>query len=61
MVPWRAWGIRKRERNYGRRFVSKQELVKMIECYIRYYTNQRVQRNLGVLTPVEKHMLAMAA
>ena len=33
----------------------------MIECYIRYYTNQRVQRNLGVLTPVEKHMLAMAA
>lgn len=61
MVPWRDWGILKRERNYGRRFVSKQELVKMIECYIRYYTNRRVQRNLGVLTPVEKHMLAMAA
>ncbi|MDY5039463.1 MAG: IS3 family transposase, partial [Lawsonibacter sp.] len=30
------WGILKRERYYGRRFTSKQELVQMIEQYIRY-------------------------
>ena len=28
------WGILKRERYYGKRFTSKQELVQMIECYI---------------------------
>lgn len=27
----------------------------MIENYIAYYNNSRVQRNLGVLTPMEKH------
>ncbi len=26
-----------------------------IEKYIDYYTNKRVQRNLGVLTPMEFH------
>lgn len=55
------WGILKRERYYGRRFTSKQELVRMIESYIRYYNNRRVQRSLGVLTPMEKHNLVMAA
>ena len=39
------WGILKRERYYGRRFTSKQELVQMIEHYIRYYNTRRVQRN----------------
>jgi transposase InsO family protein len=33
----------------------------MIEDYIRYYNNQRVQRNLGILTPIEKHNLYLAA
>ena len=55
------WGILKRERYYGKRFTSKQELVQMIECYIRYYNTRRVQRNLGVLTPIEKHKLCLAA
>lgn len=55
------WGILKRERYYGRRFTSKQELVQMIERYIRYYNTRRVQRNLGVLTPMEKHQLCLAA
>lgn len=55
------WGILKRERYYGRRFTSKQELVQMIDCYIRYYNTRRVQRNLGILTPMEKHQLALAA
>ena len=55
------WGILKRERYYGRRFTSKQELVKMIVRYIGYYNTRRVQRNLGVLTPMEKHLLYLAA
>ena len=55
------WGILKRERYYGKRFTSKKELVDMIENYIRYYNNHRVQRNLGVLTPMEKYNLYLAA
>lgn len=55
------WGILKRERYYGRRFTSKQELVQMIVSYIHYYNTRRVQRNLGVLTPMEKHQLCLAA
>lgn len=55
------WGILKRERYYGKRFTSKLQLVKMIEPYIHYYNNRRVQRNLGVLTPMEKHELYLAA
>ena len=52
------WGILKRESYYGKRFTSKKELVSMIEKYIRYYNTRRVQRNLGTLTPMEKHQLA---
>ena len=55
------WGILKRERYYGRRFKSKQELIRMIESYIRYYNTRRVQRKLGVLTPMEKHEQYLAA
>ena len=49
------WGILKRERYYGKRFKDKDSLVSMIEEYIEYYNNRRLQRNLGVLTPMEKH------
>lgn len=49
------WGILKRERYYGKRFTSREELVKMIDDYIVYYNNRRLQRNLGVLTPMEKN------
>jgi transposase InsO family protein len=49
------WGIIKRERYYGRRFTSRDSIVEMIEEYIDYYNNKRLQRNLGVLTPIEKH------
>lgn len=55
------WGILKRERYYGRRFTNREELVKMIENYINYYNFKRLQRNLGILTPMEKHELALAA
>jgi transposase InsO family protein len=49
------WGIIKRERYYGKRFKDKASLVMMIEEYIEYYNNRRLQRKLGVLTPIEKH------
>ena len=55
------WGILKRERYYGHRFTSKKELLNMIASYISYYNLRRVQRNLGVLTPMEKHELYFAA
>ena len=49
------WGILKRERYYGNRFTDRDSLVKMIEDYIEYYNHRRLQRNLCVLTPMEKH------
>ena len=55
------WGIIKRERYYGRRFTDRESLVRMIESYIVYYNNQRLQRNLGLLTPMQKHELYKAA
>ncbi|OPX42602.1 integrase core domain protein [Ruminiclostridium hungatei] len=55
------WGILKRERYYGRRFTCKKALARMIEEYISYYNTMRVQRNLGVLTPLEKYNLYLAA
>ena len=53
------WGILKRERYYGRRFTSKESLIQMIQNYITYCNTKRVQHNLGVLTPREKHRLAL--
>lgn len=55
------WGILKRERYYGKRFTSRISLVSMIENYIEYYNNKRLQRHLGVLTPLEKHEQYMLA
>jgi len=55
------WGILKREMYYGRQFTSKHELMRSIEAYIYYYNYERVQRNLGILTPIEKHTLYLAA
>lgn len=55
------WGILKRERYYSRRFTRKQEFVQMIVSYICYYNTRRVQRNLGVLTPMEKYQLCLTA
>lgn len=49
------WGILKRERYYGKRFESREELFAMIEDYIYYYNNKRYQRRLGVITPIEKY------
>ena len=49
------WGILKREMYYGKKFESREELVKAITEYIDYYANDRPQRGLGVLTPMEFH------
>ena len=53
MARWKDFGVfLERERYYGRRFYGKQELIQMIHNYIHYYNTGRVQRNLGVLTPM---------
>ena len=49
------WGILKREMYYRRKFTSRQELIDAIEDYITYYTYDRPQRCLGILTPSEYH------
>ena len=49
------WGILKLEMYYRRKFRSRQELVQAIEDYINYYTYERPQRRLGILTPSEFH------
>ena len=54
-------GIIKRERYYGKRFTSRASVVEMIENYIEYYNHKRLQRNLGGLTPIEKHALYLQA
>lgn len=54
-------GILKRERYYEKRFTSRETLAQMIEEYIGYYNNKRLQRNLGVLTPMEKHKMYLQA
>ncbi len=53
------WGIMKREMYYGHKFRTKDELVQAIEGYMAYYTTKRVQRNLGVLTPMEYHEMKL--
>ena len=55
------WGILKREQYYGKRFTDRASLVSMIEKFIAFYNNERVQRNLGVLTPMEKHGMYFAS
>ena len=55
------WGIIKRECYYGKRFTDRASLVAVIESYIEYYNKKRLQRNLGVLTPMEKHEQYMLA
>lgn len=55
------WGILKREHYYGRRFTSREQLVRMIQDYIVYYNFRRLQRSLGVRTPMEVHDCLQAA
>lgn len=54
-------GILKHEGYYGKSFTIREALVNMIEDYITYYNTRRLQRGLGILTPLEKHELYFAA
>ena len=48
------WGIMKCEMyHYGKRYETKEELVKAIIAWIKYYTYVRYQRRFGVRTPYE--------
>lgn len=49
------WGILKREMYYCRHFDDRNTLVTAITDYINYYNNQRLQRKLDVMTPMEYH------
>lgn len=51
------WGIIKREKYYSRKFSDRKQLIQMIEEYMEYYNNRRLQRKLGVMTPMEKKRL----
>lgn len=55
------WGILKRERYYGRRFTSREQLCRMIREYVAYYNFSRLQRRLGVHTPMEVYTQRRAA
>lgn len=47
------WGQMKREMYYGRKFTDREELLNTMENYIRYYNDERIQRKLDRLTPLE--------
>ncbi len=55
------WGILKREMYYKKKFHTREELVQAIKEYMDYYANERPQRGLGVLTPMEYHEKLLAA
>lgn len=55
------WGILKREMYYGNRYHTRDDLVKAIIDFMNYYTNERPQRGLGVLTPMEFHEKHLSA
>ena len=49
------WGILKREMYYCQHFNDRTTLIAAITDYIHYYNNQRLQRKLNVMTPMEYH------
>jgi putative transposase len=55
------WGIIKREKYYGRKYTSREELVQVITDYIDYYNCRRYQRRLFTLAPIEVYRQLMAA
>ncbi|MBQ9166817.1 MAG: IS3 family transposase [Oscillospiraceae bacterium] len=40
---------------YGKKFTSKGDLITAVESYIRYYSTERIQRKLHLMTPAEFH------
>ncbi|MGM0123636.1 hypothetical protein IGI37_001008 [Enterococcus sp. AZ194] len=49
------WGMMKREKYYGHKFVSRENWVQMISEYMDYCNNRRLQRELSVMTPMDYH------
>lgn len=47
------FGTLKSEIFYGKSFKSMEELIQKIREYIHFYNEQRFQKNLGCLTPIE--------
>lgn len=47
------FGTLKSEMFYGKRFESMEELIQKIKDYIHFYNEQRYQKRLGCLTPIE--------
>lgn len=57
----RFWGIIKRKRYHSKRFTDKESLVNMIKDYIEHHNNRRLQRNLGIITPMKKYEMYLTA
>jgi len=47
------WGILKTEMYYLRHFNDYGELCEAIAAYINFYNNERFQKKLGCMTPIE--------
>lgn len=47
------WGIIKSEMYYPYKYHSKEELIKAIEDYIRFYNNERLQERYGFKAPLQ--------
>ena len=48
-------GILKRKMYYRQHFNDRSTLIAAITDYINYYNNQRLQRKLNAMTPMEYH------
>lgn len=55
MAQWKDSGDYETRNVLWQKYRTKEELISAIENYMDYYTHKRVQRNLGVLTPMEFH------
>lgn len=49
----RYWGILKSKMFYGKKFKSLEELKSKIAEYIRFYNEERFQKRLGCMAPLE--------
>lgn len=55
------WGLMKREMYYTKNYSTKEDLIEAIHNYMHYYTTKRVQRKLGIMTPLEYYQKMMLA
>ncbi len=55
------FGLLKQEMYYGVVYYSYEELKDEIECYIKYYNEQRIKEKLGWMSPVQYRLNLLAA